>query len=63
MPKHKTNKFHRITWEENILLVKFGQFMSYYTRRKFYQKILQKMRHESKVFCVCKELSIISIGK
>ena len=37
---------------KHILLVKFGQFMSCYTRRKFYQKILQKMRHESKVLCL-----------
>ena len=27
--------------------MKFGQFMSYYKRKKNYQKILQKLRHEN----------------
>ena len=44
MPKHETrNTFYWITWEVNSLLMKFGQFMSFYKRKK-YQKIRQKLR-------------------
>ena len=44
MPKHKTrNTFHWITWEVNSLLMKFGQFMWYYKRKKN-QKIPRKLR-------------------
>ena len=35
MPKHKSrNTFYGITWEVIIVLIKLGQFMSYYKRKK-----------------------------
>ena len=34
-------------WSKHSRLMKFGQFMSYYKRKKNYQKILQKLRHEN----------------
>ena len=50
---------------KRTLLMKFGQFMSYYKRknfmRKFYKNCNQKT--SSRPFCVCKELSTASIGK
>ena len=66
MPKHKTrNTLHWITWEVNSLLMKFGQFMSYYKRKKFIKKFFKNcsVKTSSRSFCVCKELSRTSIGK
>ena len=35
MPKYKTrNTFYLKTWKVIIVLIKFGQFMSYYKRKK-----------------------------
>ena len=66
MPKHKTrNTFYWITWEVNSLLMKFGQFMSYYKRKKFI-KIFCKtcsLKTILRPIYVCKELSTTSIGK
>ena len=31
-------KFYWITWEENSLLMKFGQYISYYKRNNFIKK-------------------------
>ena len=47
MPKHKAgNTFYWITWEINTLIIKFGQFVSYY-KKKSHEKILQKLRPEN----------------
>ena len=65
MPKHKTrNTFHWKTWEYSLLM-KFGQFMSYYKRKNFIKKFYKKRRLKtsSRSFCVCEEWSITSIGK
>ena len=63
MPKHKTrNTFH---WSLNILgikyslLMKFGQFISYYIRKNFIKKFYKNCRP----FCVCKEWSITFYDK
>ena len=66
MSKHKTRKlFYWITWKINNLLMKFGQFMSYYKVKKIIQKFYKNcnLKTSSSSFCVCKELSITSIGK
>ena len=58
IPKHKTrNTFYWITWKVNSLLMKYGQFISYYKRR--YQKITQNcvLITSSRPFCVSKKLS------
>ena len=65
MPKHKTrNTFHWKTWEYSLLM-KFGQFMSYYKRKNFIKKFNKNcsLKTSSRPFCVCKEWSITSIGK
>ena len=61
MPKHKSrNTFYGITWEVIIVLIKLGQFMSYYKRKKkFYRNCDLKIKLRS--FCDCKELSTTSI--
>ena len=47
MPKHKTrNTFYWITLEVNTALMKVGQFMPYYKRKKI----------STRPFCFCKEL-------
>ena len=39
IPQHKTgNTFYWVAWEANSLLMKFGQFMSYYKRKIFIKK-------------------------
>ena len=45
--------------------MKRGQFMSYYKRKIFIEKFYKNgdLQTSSKPFCVCKELSTISIGK
>ena len=50
MPKHKKEKKAILLNKlENVysLLMKFGQFMSYYQSKKIYQKILQNLRPEN----------------
>ena len=66
MPKHKKRKmFYWITWEISSLLMKFGQFISYYKRKanikKFYK--ICDLNTSSRPFCVCKQLSTTSTGK
>ena len=58
------NLYSKHLGSKHSLLMKFGQFMSYY-KRKNYQTIQQKLYLEisSRPFCVCKELSTTSIGK
>ena len=66
MPKHeRRNTIHWITWEVNSLLMRCGQFMSYYKRKNFIKKFCKNCRWKtsSRLFCVCKELSTASIGK
>ena len=66
IPKHKTrNIFHWITWKVNSPLIKFSQFMSSYKSKNFIKKFCKKyvLKTSSRPFCVCKELSTISIGK
>ena len=66
MPKHKTrNIFYLIIWKVNIssLLIKFGQFMSYYKRKRFVKKFYINSNLKTIVFCDCKELSTAYIGK
>ena len=45
--------------------MKSGQFMSYYKRKKLYQKFYKNcsLKTSSRSFCVCKEWSITFIGK
>ena len=47
------------------LLMKFGQFMSYYKRKNLIKKLYQNcgLKTSSRPFFVCKELSATSIGK
>ena len=47
------------------LLMKFGQFMSYYKRKNFIKKFCKycNLKTSSRPFCVCKELSATSIEK
>ena len=62
VPKHKTrNTFYWITWEVNSLLIKFGQLMPYSKQKNFDETC--KMKNNSRLFFVCKELSTNSIGK
>ena len=66
MPKHKTrNTFCWTTWEISSLLMKFGQFVSYYKRKNFIKKFHKNFDLEtsSMPFCVYKELSTTSTGK
>ena len=46
-------------------LMKFGQFKSYYNRKKMYEKIQKNcdLRTSSRLFCVCKELNTTSVGQ
>ena len=60
MPKHKKNTFYWINWEENSLLMTFGQFISYYEAKCFIKKFYKNASSSS--FCACKELSRTSIG-
>ena len=45
--------------------MKFGQFMSYYKREKFIKKFYKKCdpKTSSRLFCVCKKLTISAIRK
>ena len=47
------------------LLMKFGQFISYYKRQNFIEKVYKNsgLKTSPRPFCVCKELSATSIGK
>ena len=66
MPKNKTtNTFYWITWELNSLLMKFGQFMSYYKKKKFIKQFCKNhsLKTSSRPFCFYKELSTTSIGQ
>ena len=59
MPKHKTrNTFYWIIWPV-ILLMKSGQFMSYYKRKKIIKNVCKNcdLKTSCKPFCVCKELT------
>ena len=65
MPKHKTrNTFYWIMWKVNSLLMKYGQFISYYKRRYLIKKLHKNcvLKTSSRPFCVSKKLST-SIGK
>ena len=65
MPKHKArNTFYWITWEINTLIIKFGQFVSYY-KKKFIKRFYKNcdLKTSSRSFCVRKELSTTSIRK
>ena len=56
MPRHKTrNTFHWVTWEVNSLLIKFGQFISYYKRKKFIKKLYKN--------CVLKTSSTLCLQR
>ena len=46
---------------KHCLLMKFGQFMSYYKRKNFIKNLYKKygLKTSSRPFCVCKELSTI----
>ena len=50
---------------KHSLLMKFGQFVSYYKRQKIIKKFQENFDLEtsSRPFCVYKELSTTSIGK
>ena len=50
---------------KHSVLMKFGQFVSYYERKKFIKKFHKNFDLEtsSRFFCVYKELSTTSIGK
>ena len=50
---------------KHSLLIKFGQFVSYYKRKKIIKKFHQNFELETspRPFCVYKELSATSIGK
>ena len=50
---------------KHSLLMKFGQFMSYYKRKKFMKKFHQNcdLKTGSRLFCICYELSKTSTGK
>ena len=65
MPKYKTGNIKLDNLESKYsLLIKFGQFMSHYKRKNF--KIFYKncsLKTSSRPFSVCKEWSIIYIGK
>ena len=45
--------------------MKFGQFMSYYKRKKFIKKFYKNCdpKTSSRPFCVCKELTKTTITK
>ena len=62
MPKHKTRNNLR---SKHSLLMKFGQFMSYYKRKNFIKKFHQNcgLKTSSRPFFVCKELTTTPIGK
>ena len=47
------------------LLMKFGQFESYYIRKNFTKKLHKNcdLKNSSRPFCVCNELSTTSIRK
>ena len=65
MTKHKArNTFYWITWKVNSLLMKYGQFISYYKRRYLIKKLYKNcvLKTSSRPFCVSKKLST-SIGK
>ena len=65
MPKHKArNTFYWITWEINTLIIKFGQFVSYY-KKKFIKRFYKNcdLKTSSRPFCVRKELSTTSVRK
>ena len=65
MPKHKTrNTFYWIMWKVNSLLMKYGQFISYYKRRYLIKKLYKNcvLKTSSRPFCVPKKLSTF-IGK
>ena len=44
---------------KHSLLMKFGQFKSYYKRNIFIEKVFKKddLKTSSRLFCVCKELT------
>ena len=50
---------------KHSLLMKFGQFMSYYKRKNFIKKFDKNcdLKTSSRPLGVCKELSTTSIGK
>ena len=50
---------------KHSLLIKLGQFMSYYKRKNFLKKFNKNcdLKTSVRLFCVCKKLSGISIGK
>ena len=50
---------------KHSLLMKFAWFMSYYKKKDFFKKFCKNygLKTSSRPFCVCKELSTVSIGK
>ena len=50
---------------KHILLMKFGQLMSYYKRKNFMKKFHKNcdLKTSFRPFCVCKDLNTTSIGK
>ena len=58
MPKHEIRNI--FDW-----IMKFGQFMSHYKRKKIIKEFCKNgdPKTSSWSFCVCKELSSVSIGK
>ena len=66
MPNRKTrNILLNNLGSKDSLLMKFGQFMSYYRRKNFIKKLYKNcdLKTSSRRFCVCKELITTSIGK
>ena len=66
MVKHKKNSILRNKLgRKHNLLMKFGQFMSYYKRRKFMKKFYKNcdLKTSPRFACVRKELGTTSIGK
>ena len=60
MPENKT----RYTYTYSLLM-KFGQYMSYYKRKNFIKNFYKNcdLKTSSRPFYVCKELSTTSIAK
>ena len=67
MPKQKTKKYALLNnlGSKRDLLMKFGQFVSYYQRKDFIKKICRNcnLKTSSRPFCVRKELSATFVGK
>ena len=55
MPKHKTRNTKNLGSKHN-LLVKFGQFMPYYKRKRFIKKLYKNcdLKTSRRPFCVSK---------